>query len=332
MRQGISWYFWQRPFLVSLAIFSLIVGLPLCGFAFWWGVNVAIAGNAEALRAMQCPVPWDRELDRMRAEEIALRNRASELDSTIAGRRATCQICPPEGSVDVALVIDTSLSMQWPASMDAETERTRMEEIDRIGRTAPGGVNAALRRALAQTPPGQERMEAARQAVLTAIETLPNRARIHLFAFENSEQTGNSCRVSSLGNFDSSARAPLRTAVAGLRPNALGTPLASAIEAAAAAVRNRPSNVPGSIIIVTDGAESCRGDPCAAAQAVRSADPGLSITVLDIANNRHVSCLAAATGGRVLSPGGGAGVEIARQLQEALTPSAPAICIPRPTN
>ena len=313
----------HRPFLTVL---------PLAAFAAWLGVQAAIAGNAATLRANMCPLVESGRLGILRDEEFELRRRMAELESDFARRRAWCPICPPEEEVDVAIVVDTSLSMLWPATMDAAAEAALMERIRR--EAGPLDEQAGRQRLLTElnaTPGPQQRMEVARRAALAALDTMPPRARVQLFSFASvSQATPNvgSCTVAPVGQFDNSARGRLQTALRGLRPDASGTPLAQSIERAAAAVRQRPAGVPGFVFVITDGIETCQADPCAAARAARAADPGLTISVVDIASNRQVACLAEATGGRMFSPA--AGADIGRQLAEVLRVPPPRACIPRP--
>ena len=322
----------QRPFLVTLAIAALLVGLPLAVFAAWLGVQAALAGAPADLRAISCPMPDSAPAATLRAEELALRRRLSDLEIDIARRRAYCPLCALDEQVDVALVVDTSASMLWPAAMDAAAEAALMERIRReAGSTDEPAGRQRLLSELNATPGPQQRMEAARLAALAVLDTLPPRARVQLFSFAsvnpNAPATG-SCAINPLGQYDNTARARLQAALRGLRPDAGGTPLALAIERAAASVRQRPAGAPGFVVVITDGTETCRGDPCAAARAARAADPGLSIAVVDIARNQQVACLAEATGGQVFTPG--AGQDIGRMLTEALRVPPQRACIPRP--
>lgn len=325
----------HRPFLTMLAVGAIILGLPLAAFAAWLGVQAALAGAAADLRARTCPVVDGAPLAELRHEEVQLRRRLAGLESDYARRRAWCPLCVDPEQVDVALVVDTSFSMAWPASMDAAAEAAMFERIQREAGPLdqPAGRDRLLRE-LQATPPPQQRMEAARRAALAALDTMPPRARVQLFSFTPAaapvgQAPQATCGVSALGQFDNVARARLQASLNGLRPDASGTPLALAIERGAAAVRNRPAGTPGFVVVITDGSETCRGDPCAAARAARAADPGLTISVVDIASNRQVACLAEATGGRVFSPA--AGADIGRQLAEALRVPPPRACIPRPT-
>ncbi|MCK8785922.1 VWA domain-containing protein [Roseomonas sp. NAR14] len=326
---------WPSPrrhrFLPALALASLAAGLPLAALAGWWGFELAAAlHGSDSAREAICRVPPGLYGD-LRAEETDLRRRVAELEGDLARRRAQCRVCADPEAVDVALVVDTSASMRWPATMDAAAERARIAQIEReAGPVAEPRGNDRFLAELNRTPPAQQRMEAARRAALAALEGLPARARVQLLSFAGAPddaQERPSCTVAPVGSFPGPDRAPLQSALRALRPDASGTPLAQAIERGAAAVRARPEGVPGMVVVITDGVESCRGDPCAAARAARAADPGLAIAVVDIARNEQIACLAEATGGRVFAPE--AGADLGRLLAERLRAAPQNACIPR---
>ena len=322
----------RRRFLVALAVAAIAVGLPLAGLAMWWGTSIALAlSRAATPRDAVCPIP---PLDdgSLRMQEMELRRRIAELESDTSRRRAQCQVCAEPEAVDVALIVDTSASMRWPAALDAAGERERMAAIEKeAGPITQTPGNDRMIAEMARTPAGAERMEEARRTALAVLDTLPGRARVHLFSFASfnpDRVEASQCSVMPVGSYNNLQRAPLGAALRALRPDASGTPLALSIERAAAAVKGRPAGTPGFVVVVTDGTETCRGDPCAAARAVRVADPLLSISVIDIARNEQAACLAEATGGQVFAAGHGA--DVGRMVAEALRTPPPRACIARP--
>jgi len=322
----------RRRFLVALAVAALAVGLPLAGLAMYWGTSIAYAfARAATPREAVCPLPPVDD-GSLRMQEMELRRRIAEVESEIARRRAQCPICAAEEPVDIALIVDTSASMRWPATMDAAAEKERMAAIEKeAGPITETPGNDRMLAEMGRTPAGQERMEEARRTALAVLDTLPARARVHLFSFGSfvaERAEASQCSVVPVGTFANHQRAPLGTALRGLRPDASGTPLALSIEKAAAAVKGRPAGTPGFVVVITDGTETCRADPCAAARAAHAADPTLSISVIDIASNQQVSCLAEATRGQVFATGKGA--DVGRMLADALRTPPPRACIPRP--
>jgi hypothetical protein len=79
----------------------------------------------------------------------------------------------------------------------------------------------------------------------------------------------------------------------------LGTPLANGLEAAA-----HLEDVSGRTVItlISDGGESCGGDPCAVARTIKQSRPRLLANVIDISGQGGAACVAEATGGRVFTP------------------------------
>lgn len=318
-------------FIPALAAAALAVGLPLAAAATWLGLSLSGYVAAADARAAICRVAPDDERGRLAEIERDLRRRIAAAQGELARRQGSCPVCAPVDAVDVALVVDTSLSMKWPASMDAAAEAQAMERI-RAEAGDPLTTRAGNDRMIAEmdrTPPAERRMAAARAAALAALDALPGRARVHLFSFgrfEAARAEATACSVAPAGVFAHADRSRLVAALNGLEPWASGTPLAHSITRAAEAVRGRPAGTPGFAIVVTDGVETCRADPCAAARSAREADPDLAILVVDIAANRQLACLAEATGGRLLPSGAEAG----RMIAEALRLPPPRGCIPRP--
>ena len=72
-------------------------------------------------------------------------------------------------------------------------------------------------------------------------------------------------------------------------------------------------------MIVTDGDDSCGGDPCAEARRVKASRPELVINVVDLSSNPRdrdvLQCIANAGGGKLLSPGDP--LELQRKIDEA---------------
>jgi len=325
----------RRFFLLALAIAALAVGLPLAVLAVLWGIEVARAHAPGAnVRESVCRIGPPTDGGAGHVEELELRRRIAALESELARRGAACPICGEAEESEVALVVDTSISMRWPATMDAAAEAAQMERIKQETGdplTTPAG-NQRMQQEMNRTPAEQQRMEAARRAALAVLEALPRQAIVRLYSFGRVDPTrvqDTVCKVAEVGRFANADRPRLQQGLRGLQPDAGGTPLAQSIAQAAGSSKNRPAGRPGFVVIITDGLESCRGDPCAAAAAARAADPGLTITVIDIAGNPQVSCLAEATGGRLFKAE--AGGDAGKLIAEAFRPPPPRACIPRPS-
>ena len=94
------------------------------------------------------------------------------------------------------------------------------------------------------------------------------------------------------------------------------TPLALALEAAASDFAPGGESVTNAIIMVTDGEETCGGDPCAVAGALHAADIALTTHVVGFAltDEQHeaVRCIAEEGGGQLFT------AEDADSLSEAV--------------
>lgn len=155
---------------------------------------------------------------------------------------------------------------------------------------------------------GQSRIGLARRSIAHIARTLPAPVSIGLIDFTDCTS------VVPHKFYEAPERGELVRKVEALTPNG-GTPLARSIERAGNLVSGQ---APATIIVVSDGEDTCRGDPCAAARAVKAAKPNVVINVIDISGERGrpvIQCIANATGGRVLSPQSGA--DMLNKMQQA---------------
>ncbi|MCC7274745.1 MAG: hypothetical protein IT561_18895, partial [Alphaproteobacteria bacterium] len=131
-----------------------------------------------------------------------------------------------------------------------------------------------------------------------ALRAMPSDARLGLLVYGH--RRARDCRdielVSPIGADDAGR---LAAQIRGLQPRG-ETPIAAAIEQAArsfAPLRGQQN----SIVLVTDGVEECKGDPCAAARAVRAAGLDLKVSIvgftLGARERQAIECVARETGG-----------------------------------
>jgi hypothetical protein len=110
-------------------------------------------------------------------------------------------------------------------------------------------------------------------------------------------------------------RDALRAQVANYAPVGW-TPIALSLERAAADFPAASESVTNAIILVTDGLETCDGDPCAVATSLAQSDAAVTIYVvgfgLDEEELRITSCIADNSGGRIV------GAQNADELSAAL--------------
>lgn len=104
------------------------------------------------------------------------------------------------------------------------------------------------------------------------------------------------------------AAEPIMTAVTGLNP-AGKTPLTEAVEQAAKVLEHRSK--PGVVVLLTDGEETCDGDPCTLGKTLVNTSSNLTVHVIGfqmknfswtgVSSVLDVKCLAQETGGLYIS-------------------------------
>jgi Mg-chelatase subunit ChlD len=139
------------------------------------------------------------------------------------------------------------------------------------------------------------RLEAAKRAIGDLLDGLPGDVDVGLVEFRDCK------RIRRDRFYSEGERGQLKAQVDSLEPGR-GTPLARAVERAGSILS---SQAPGVIVVVTDGEDSCGGDPCAAARAIKQKRPNVVINVIDIGSGgaSPAACMAEITGGRVYQPG-----------------------------
>jgi len=156
---------------------------------------------------------------------------------------------------------------------------------------------------------GGPRIDQARRSIRSMVEGLPPGVDVGLVDFRGCD------KVRRDKFYSDSERGQLMGEIDSLQPWG-GTALARSIERAGNIVSGDVESV---IVVVSDGEETCKGDPCAAARALKAAKPNAIINVIDISGDgkgrQVIQCVAQATGGRVLTPQ--SPMDFARTLQQA---------------
>jgi len=218
------------------------------------------------------------------------------------GGQPTRPPCPgqraPEQAPDVAIVLDASGSMRLPASMAAAGIQ---DELRRLG-----GIVGVLGSIVLEQSGGPSRLDQAKTGVNSVVRSLPDDVDVGVTVLQNCP------RADNLGFFPANRRGELYGRVAQLQPMR-GTPLAEGLEEAASMVDG--VSAPAIIVVVSDGDDSCQGDPCATARALKARKPQLTINVVDIIGNGAGNCMARATGGKMLTPHDGLAFE--KSIREA---------------
>ncbi|NPU13065.1 hypothetical protein HL666_20045 [Bradyrhizobium sp. 83002] len=325
--------------IVAAAFWSMLVGLLLasgwllltaCGMSFW-GVQEAFCPRRSAMRPDSAASELDglfrrvQELERQvgerpqcRAEGARLPDlrqplapspmpRKSDASPSLRGGEAAFQqacIGPRAEQSAAVIVLDGSRSMLLPYDIDPARDKDLHDRQQRGDATINEEYNQAISGA------DGRRIDIARAAILETIAASRGSAHVVTFDGCNSIQSGSGADGVNL----------IRT----LAPKA-GTPIADSLRRAAQLVppgTDGRSN--GNITLVTDGAESCHGDPCAAAREIKKERPGIVINVVDIAGWTDIACVARETGGFVRR--GGRSINLVPLLKDALSQQSKSDC------
>lgn len=199
---------------------------------------------------------------------------------------------PPEDAPDVAIVLDASGSMRLPERMTA----AQQSQYAACRQQVPNPLLAIMQQltcySLFESYGGATRLQAAQRSVSTVVSSLPLDVDVGLTVLEDCP------RASDFGFFGASQRQRLLQGVNQLMPRR-GTPLANGLWIAGQKVDG--VRAPAVVVVISDGEDSCRQDPCAVARRLKAQKPQLQINVVDITGDGAANCLAKSTGGRVLS-------------------------------
>lgn len=186
---------------------------------------------------------------------------------------------------EVMLAFDVSGSMLTPANMDPD------EGMDLMNSVFDEEFLADTRLQLAYLRYGESRLNVAKSAVSEVVDTLPADVSVGLVLI------GSCDGAESRNVFAPDQRALLQAEITALESQGR-TPLAQGVAMAADMINGRGDG--SLIVVVSDGQDSCNGDPCAVARQIARNKSGVRINVVDIGNVGAGNCLAEATGGRVV--------------------------------
>jgi len=218
--------------------------------------------------------------------------------------------CPgertPEEAPDAAIVLDASGSMRLPATASLAEIQGLLSQLGPLGM-----LGSAI---FGQVAGGPTRLDAAKKGVNGVVASMPDDVDVGLVTLRRCPNANNE------GFFSSAERNRLYSRVNALSPME-GTPLAQGIMQAGQMIDG--VKAPAVMVVISDGDDSCGGDPCAAARALHESKPLLKINVVDILGNGTLSCLARTTGGQVIKPGDGVAFEkaIKQAAQDAIKPA-----------
>jgi hypothetical protein len=174
-----------------------------------------------------------------------------------------------------------------------------------------------------ELPTGETRIEAARNVLNDVIDAIPEREGVNVgfrvYGHEGSNQEADreeSCRSTELVvPIDGVDKDALRGAVESYEPVGW-TPLTLSLERAGGDFSPPAENERNAIVLVTDGLETCGGDPCATAEALAQGDVDVTTYVVGFGLTQDeqatLQCIADAGGG--LNLGAGSAEELNRAL------------------
>jgi len=169
---------------------------------------------------------------------------------------------------------------------------------------------------------GVAKIETARETLNEALAALESEAGIGLLAFGH-RRSGDCDDVEVLADVDALSGAELQALVDGITPRGR-TPLAGSLRAGGDLLIGRGTGG-GAIVLISDGIETCGGDPCGVAAELRQS--GVEVRVhtvgfdVDAEAERQLACIAEAGGGRYFHAADGPALRTAmaevRQVAQA---------------
>jgi hypothetical protein len=173
----------------------------------------------------------------------------------------------------------------------AETGRSVLIVLD-----ASGSMNQPM-------PEGRTRLEAAKAAIGDVLDALPADARLGLRVYgHQSSPNRKDCEDSELvAGFApiGEAKVAIIAKLAEIRARGY-TPIMRSLQLAAQDIGGEPSSE-RTVVLVSDGHETCKSDPCAAAKALAAADAKLVIHTIGLGVNdaarRQLQCIASVARG-----------------------------------
>lgn len=168
---------------------------------------------------------------------------------------------------------------------------------------------------------GRRKLAVARETVDKVMSTLPADRAVGLMAYGHRRK--NDCSDIELLVPPAPGSGPaVREAVKSLRFLGM-TPLSAAVKQAAEALRY--SQAPATVVLVTDGIETCEADPCALAGELKRSGVDFTAHVIGFGLTREegakVACIADKTGGRYIEARDAASLD--RALTETVIAAAP---------
>jgi len=147
---------------------------------------------------------------------------------------------------------------------------------------------------------GKPKIDIAKEVLANLIKELPETAYVGLVAYGH-RQKGDCADVEELaplGSVNKATKEMLATQINGLKPKGM-TPLTYSVQKVAEGLPGKSTGA--TIVLVSDGEETCKGDPCAAVRELKKTGAQFVLHVIGFDVNdkqkKQLNCIAAAGGG-----------------------------------
>jgi len=177
---------------------------------------------------------------------------------------------------------------------------------------------------------GKPKLEIARQTLRKVLQTVPGDMELGLMAYGHREK--GSCEDIELVVPPAAGTAGAITGAADSMKFLGKTPLSAAVKKAAEDLRYTEDKA--TVILITDGLETCNADPCALGNELEQGGVDFTAHVvgfgLTAEEGKKVACLAENTGGKYIQASDEAALEEALKVTVAAPPAPPAPPTPQP--
>lgn len=165
-----------------------------------------------------------------------------------------------------------------------------------------------------RTRKGGKRMDEAKAALQTYIQKLSKNTNVGLLVYSGRKATGERCqRLNLVQPVQRLNKKALKESITQVKEKGL-TPMAMAIERAAAILKQRKGQ-DNEVILISDGHESCGGNPIDAIYKLKNSPAKPRITVIGFGvrgrTKKQLECMAKVTGGKYHGVDSGSDLELA---------------------
>ncbi|WP_460456443.1 vWA domain-containing protein [Arenimonas alkanexedens] len=176
---------------------------------------------------------------------------------------------------------------------------------------------------------GKPKLQIARDTLATVLKDMPANMELGLIAYGHREK-GNCDDIELVVPVAAGSGADIAAAAASMKFMGM-TPLSAAVAQAASELRSTEQKA--TVILITDGLETCKADPCALGRELEASGVDFTAHVvgfgLSAEEGKQVACLAENTGGRYIAANDAD--SLAAALNETVVEAPPAVVVPEAT-